>query len=88
MNQITAALAIAIGLLLSCTNSAYAQTRVGCFSEGDAIIEMPSGKLLQFWSTSGPILGKHIDKFISFDGTQDPGGRVARMIGTCTVIYK
>ena len=88
MKQITATIAFASGLLLCFTNSAYAQTKVGCIADGDAIVEMPSGKLLQFYAADGPILGDHISKFISFDGAQDPGTYVAREIGTCTVIYK
>ena len=80
-------IAAASGLLLTCSTSAFAQTRVGCMASGDAIVEMPSGKLLKFYGARGPVLGDHIAKFIRFDGATMPGSR-SDEYGTCTVVYK
>ena len=79
--------AFASGLLLATSNSTIAQTQIGCMSAGDAIVEIPSGKLLKFYGASGTVLGDHISKFIRFDGGPMPGSR-SDEYGTCTVIYK
>ena len=83
----TSSVAIAAGFLLTCSNSAYAQTQVGCMASGDAIVELPSGKLLKLYGERGPILGDHVAKFVTFDGATMPDSR-SDEYGTCTVIYK
>lgn len=79
--------AIAAGFLLNCSNSTYAQTQVGCVASGDAIVELPSGKLLKLYGARGPVLGDHVAKFVAFDGAPMPDSR-SDEYGTCTIIYK
>ena len=79
--------AVARGFLMTCSNSAYAQTRVGCTASGHSIVELPSGKLLKLYGARGPVRGDHVAKFIAFDGAPMLRSR-SNQYGACNVIYK